>query len=311
MISKRSLQNYISTNLFLLSISTIHFLSIEILSFISSVMPIPYTYPSIFIVGYTPLVILTNYLLINIIDYKLKNVEWISPRYHSNSLLESGEVEKHLYVFQASVIESFAVLLLTYTFPALSVFSVLDYQTSIYNMLLFIPYSFIFEITFDFFHYVAHRCCHTKYLYKFHKTHHKYSHPTSIITFYQDPLDIIISNVIPFTLTFFIFRPQSLFIFMMLMTYKKYTEIAGHSGKNIDSVCAFPQFMWLPKLFNIQLHTKDHDLHHTLNNCNYSKRFMMWDKVFGTARGTAVPHNPSLGGQLSPITPRSGDSCPP
>lgn len=35
---------------------------------------------------------------------------------------------------------------------------------------------------------------------------------------------------------------------------------------------------WLPRLFNFQLKVEeDHDLH-----CNYSKRFTLWDKVFGT-----------------------------
>ena len=45
---------------------------------------------------------------------------------------------------------------------------------------------------------------------------------------------------------------------------------------------SFPQCIWLPRLFNIELYTEDHDLHHSRNNCNYSKRFSLWDKIFKT-----------------------------
>ena len=278
MISVRSITNYISTNLFLLTISAFHLVSINVLTFVSDYVPISLgiAYPTIFIIGYTPIVLLSNYLLINVIDYKLKDINFISPRQSGISLLDSGEIEKHLYVLKASAIEAVSVCIFTYFLPCT--------KTGITDIVMFIPYSFLFEVTFDLLHYIAHRLCHTKHLYKLHKTHHKYSHPTSIITFYQDPLDLLISNVIPFGLTFYMLRPRSLATFIILMTYKKYTEISGHSGKSVESVCAFPQFIWLPKLFGIELYTKDHDLHHTLNNCNYSKRFTLWDKAFETYR---------------------------
>lgn len=67
----------------------------------------------------------------------------------------------------------------------------------------------------------------------------------------------------------------------LIMIYKIFIEISGHSGKKIKAT-SFPQFMWLPKIFDIELRTEDHDLHHTLNNCNYSKRFKLWDKIFST-----------------------------
>jgi hypothetical protein len=58
--------------------------------------------------------------------------------------------------------------------------------------------SFVVEIIFDFFHYWSHRVLHTnKFLYiNIHKKHHRYRHPTSLLTFYQDPLDLIITNSI-------------------------------------------------------------------------------------------------------------------
>jgi sterol desaturase/sphingolipid hydroxylase (fatty acid hydroxylase superfamily) len=65
------------------------------------------------------------------------------------------------------------------------------------------------------------------------------------------------------------------------MTYKTYIEIAGHCGKEINTP-SFPQFIWIPRFFDMELYTANHDLHHSSNNCNYSKRFSLWDKVFGT-----------------------------
>lgn len=61
-----------------------------------------------------------------------------------------------------------------------------------------------------------------------------------------------------------------------------FIEISGHIGKRMHPTSSFSQFIWLPKFFNIELYTEDHDLHHSHNNCNYSKRFSLWDKVFGT-----------------------------
>jgi sterol desaturase/sphingolipid hydroxylase (fatty acid hydroxylase superfamily) len=52
--------------------------------------------------------------------------------------------------------------------------------------------------------------------------------------------------------------------FNFLLVYKEYIEICG------------------PECLGIQLHTEDHDLHHTSSQCNYGKRFCLWDKVFGT-----------------------------
>jgi sterol desaturase/sphingolipid hydroxylase (fatty acid hydroxylase superfamily) len=74
-------------------------------------------------------------------------------------------------------------------------------------------------------------------------------------------------------------------IYNTIIIYKIFTEISGHSGKDINSSC-FPQFIYLPKFFSIEMYTEDHDAHHHFNNCNYSKRFTLWDKVFQTYKKT-------------------------
>lgn len=71
-------------------------------------------------------------------------------------------------------------------------------------------------------------------------------------------------------------------MFHFIVVYKNFIEISGHSGKILYPTTSFPQFMWLPKWLNIELYCEDHDNHHFINNCNYSKRFSLWDKVFNT-----------------------------
>jgi len=73
----------------------------------------------------------------------------------------------------------------------------------------------------------------------------------------------------------------SFFQFILISTYKVFIEISGHLGKKINST-SFTQCMWIHKLLSIELKVEHHDLHHTLNNCNYAKRFSLWDKIFGT-----------------------------
>ena len=162
----------------------------------------------------------------------------------------------------------------------------IEFSVKIKDFLYFIPVSFAFEIIFDFFHYVSHLAFHKiKFLYvNFHKLHHTYGNPTSILTFYQHPFDYICTNMIPLLLTYLIvsvFVDISNFQLLLILTYKTHIEIGGHCGK-INKTVSFPQCIVLPKLFNIGLYTLDHNNHHSINNCNYSKRFILWDKVFNT-----------------------------
>ena len=156
------------------------------------------------------------------------------------------------------------------------------------DILFFIPKSFVFELIFDFFHYSTHRILHEySFLYiHIHKKHHKYSYPMPILTFYHNPLDLIITNSIPQILTLVIFPYISPFQFSVILTYKSFIEISGHSSKKLYPSGSFSQFIWLPRLLDISLYTEDHTLHHAINNCNYSKRFSIWDKIFHTYKSS-------------------------
>jgi sterol desaturase/sphingolipid hydroxylase (fatty acid hydroxylase superfamily) len=183
-------------------------------------------------------------------------------------------IELYFYLIIASVIEYYLICFLKYKKP-----------DSNYDIIMFLMLSFPFEIIFDLFHYVAHRLLHNKVLYQYiHKHHHTYKDVIPIMAFYQNPIDLLLSNVIPFYLTysiFSIFYDQSALFVSLTLTYKIFIEIAGHCGKDAKA-SSFPQCIWLPQFFGFELKSKNHDLHHKDGRYNYSKRFMLWDYVFKT-----------------------------
>ena len=266
LISLKSLYNYIliNSNLFLVS-------------FLSYYMFTHYKYFAFFIL------LFRNYFIINFIDYATKYKKNIAHKQvtagnsiNTNHYLSLENHASHLQVVLLETVQIYIV----HNYLSIN-------ENYLFDITTFIPISFLFEVVFDFFHYWVHRICHVNnFLYKHvHKKHHKYCNLTSIITFYQTPYDFILSVTIPEMITLYIiqslFFRLSLFQFILIINYKLFSEIAGHSGKYTNS-CGFVQFIWLPKILNIDLRTEDHDLHHKLLTCNYSKRFIIWDKLFNT-----------------------------
>jgi sterol desaturase/sphingolipid hydroxylase (fatty acid hydroxylase superfamily) len=146
--------------------------------------------------------------------------------------------ELHLYWWMASAVESFTIFCLLNYCP--SVFSARVPESKldlISSYLWFFPMMFLFEFIFDFFHYWIHRKAHCPPFYKWlHKTHHLHRYPTGIITFYQNPIDLILSNSIPSFLAFFMMYSilgvqWDMFQFSLLLVFKSLVEIGGHLGK--------------------------------------------------------------------------------
>lgn len=196
---------------------------------------------------------------------------------------ESYRGEFHLHLVLAAAIESLTI----YSYK-----SVLDNGTGdvMWDLILFVPISFMFEVIFDGFHYLTHLAMHRiPFFYKnFHKKHHKFRYPSAITSFYQHPVDILVTNTVPLVATVAMLSGLTRFSFYMLCLvsmYKTYIEISGHTGKDFRHTSSFPQCIWLPRALGIELEVNDHDFHHSSSNgCNYSKRFTLWDKVFGTYR---------------------------
>lgn len=159
-----------------------------------------------------------------------------------------------------------------------------------YELALFIPYSFLFEVVFDFFHYSIHRLFHTiPFLYKYiHSVHHTADKSLSVYTtFHHHALDVVFSNAVPVFLTSFLLNPSVLFL-CIWFNYKILQEMYGHMGIPSRTSC-FPQCIWLPQALGIELYNSDHTKHHTHPKYNFSKRFTLWDKVFGTYKGGLRP----------------------
>ncbi|KNC80182.1 hypothetical protein SARC_07444 [Sphaeroforma arctica JP610] len=140
-----------------------------------------------------------------------------------------------------------------------------------------------FELIFDLCHYWAHRVFHShKWLYRnFHKLHHRHLHPSPLTTYMQGCGDVLLSNTLPFCVALSVSPVFSELELYVLLSYKTFVEVAGHTGK-VSRASSFPAMPPLVNVLGIDLHTEDHDLHHTHFNYNYSKRFVLWDKLFGT-----------------------------
>ena len=267
MISLKSIYNFIYINGLLITMGTFQFLTVNysnniIFNFILTLFEF----------------IFKNYFIIKFIDYNIKNRENIK----NDIVKEDYKNEFAIAFLSSSLIET-----VTY----MTIKSLLFDNSKInylYDLLYFIPFSFIFEFIFDFFHYWTHRICHINpFLYKYvHKSHHKFRNTISILTFYHSPLDLIITNSIPQILTLLIFPYISLYQYNLILIYKTFIEVSGHSGKKLYPRSSFLQFIWLPKVLGISLYSEDHHLHHYENTCNYSKRFSFWDKLFGTYSST-------------------------
>ena len=124
---------------------------------------------------------------------------------------------------------------------------------NLYDLIYFIPISFIFEIIFDFFHYITHYGIHSiPFLYKkIHKKHQTHRIIKSEITYYEEPSELILTNFIPTLITISLMPKFSLFLFNLILIYKEYIEICGHTGKKCYPSSCFPQFIWLPKILGI------------------------------------------------------------
>jgi Delta7-sterol 5-desaturase len=252
-----------SVNFVLTSLGIIQYLLIEKQSFVNNRLLM------IFMIF-----VIRNYGLMALIEYGINHKPTIQSHL---TVTESYKQEFNFNVMTSTLVETLTyVFIRSYMFQTYNVLNVGD-------ILLFIPYSFLFELVFDFFHYWSHRFVHYKLFYKhIHKKHHKFLHPTTIITYYQDPVDLLITNSIPTLLTLLIVSFFSLSQYNIMLIYKEFIEISGHCGRKMCPTSSFSQCIWIPRLFNIQLYTEEHDLHHSVVKCNFSKRFTIWDKVFGT-----------------------------
>jgi sterol desaturase/sphingolipid hydroxylase (fatty acid hydroxylase superfamily) len=155
-----------------------------------------------------------------------------------------------------------------------------------WTVVTFIPISFVFEVIFDFFHYWSHRYLHSAE-WSWHTSHHRHIHLRPQLSFHHHITDLVLTNALPFLATVGLFGSVAGYTFSpleiaLLMSYKVFVEIGGHTGRSSNRSAAFPQCIWLPRALGIELRTEDHNLHHVRPSVNFAKRFTLWDRVFGT-----------------------------
>lgn len=233
-----------------------------------------------------PVILIRNLLTINFISNILKEKPDITYNNKEREIPKEKYFGEFILGCLCSVIADFITLTLCSKFTNIEE-NPIDYFC-VSGYFHFVAVSLIFEIIFDLFHYTMHRLCHeNKFLYLHaHKYHHTYPNPSTVTTYHHTILDLILTNILPIILTTFIlskFINLSPTMLHLINVYKNYVEVSGHSGKSIKG-CGFPQCIWIPKFLGIEGYIDNHDIHHQYNNCNFSKRFMLWDKVFGTFR---------------------------
>jgi sterol desaturase/sphingolipid hydroxylase (fatty acid hydroxylase superfamily) len=128
---------------------------------------------------------------------------------------------------------------------------------SIYHELFHIFLNIVFgEIWF----YTLHRMLHTKYLYKYHKTHHEIKDTVGLFALYAHPFDAIIVNMGSIYILHLLLRFSSVQIYLVGTYATINTIVHSHSSihKNLS-----------------------HQIHHLKFNVNYGLDLFM-DKLFHT-----------------------------
>ena len=259
MISARSAQRFVAYNGMIVSVGLLQWISMSYFS-----LP----FHAIF-------VFLRNLMLAYGMEAASASLPHLNSDYQYPKEKYSGEFV--VYVAQAAAIEA------VFTSLNSSLMSFAPDSVAL-QLLTFIPVSFVFEILYDFFHYWGHRLMHVYYV-DLHKSHHHHVHLRPILAFYQNGFDLVLTNALPFLATEMIigsFYRCSLFELALLLSYKVFIEVAGHTGKASRPTTSFPQCVWLPRAFGIELATEDHNMHHIHTGTNFSKRFTLWDRIFGT-----------------------------
>ena len=146
-----------------------------------------------------------------------------------------------------------------------------------------------YGIALDFWFYWYHRCMHEfDSLWKYHRTHHLTKHPNPLLTLYadfeQEIFDIAGVPLLAYGTLKLMGFPMGFYEWWICQQYVVFAELFGHSGLRIYATP--PSTMtWFLRLFDAELQTEDHDLHHRKGwkkSHNYGKQTLLWDRLFNT-----------------------------
>nr|POF13555.1 fatty acid hydroxylase vlma [Quercus suber] len=195
----------------------------------------------------------------------------------------------------------FRALLSTSTFrPFMTIFLAYNREAPT-SMSLWLPVEIgLYTVILDFWFYWYHRSMHDiDILWKYHRTHHLTKHPNALLTLYadieQEIFDIAVIPLMTWGTLRLLGFPMGFFEWWVCHQYIVWTELWGHSGLRLyvtPPTTATP----LLKLFDAELTTEDHDLHHRKgwkSSHNYGKQTRLWDQIFRTTheRYESTPAN--------------------
>jgi methylsterol monooxygenase len=138
------------------------------------------------------------------------------------------------------------------TYPLAYIFNdslpCMDNDWNISNIIYYLMRMILIE---EIFFYYAHRLLHQKWIYNYiHSYHHKWAEPIAVMTISAHPVEHLLSNVLPLTVSS-INVPYNLVQIWIVMATAN--AIIDHSG------------------YYIFIHPNDgaHDLHHRFRTCNF------------------------------------------
>lgn len=141
-----------------------------------------------------------------------------------------------------------------------------------YGWVYFILSFIIMIVLHDFYFYWTHRAMHHKALFKYiHKVHHESTNPSPWAAYSFHPFEAVIQAlVLPLILLVLPVHELTIFLFTSYMILQ---NVRGHLGYEL-----LPPSFLKTKLFNWNLTTVHHNMHHKNFNCNYGLYFSWWDK---------------------------------
>lgn len=136
----------------------------------------------------------------------------------------------------------------------------------------------LYVVLWDAVFYVTHLVLHWPWVYRHsHFRHHACRPPVPWSGIAIDPLETILSGILPYTVPLFV------------LPFHVYTVYALNIALMFWATVVHSSLPWAGnRLF---LGTRDHNLHHTfgLKNCNFAAVFTVWDRLCGTLDRTQVP----------------------
>jgi sterol desaturase/sphingolipid hydroxylase (fatty acid hydroxylase superfamily) len=175
-------------------------------------------------------------------------------------------------LFGTPVIQGFAFLSSKYHFGF--VYQDISERGWLYWLISMPVYVILWDLVF----YLTHLVLHLPLVYrKSHFRHHACRPPVAWSGIAIDPLETVLSGILPYTVP------------LMILPFHIYTVYALNMALLIWATVLHSSCAWLGNA--IWVGTRDHNLHHAygLRNYNFAAVFTFWDRIFGTLNRAVEP----------------------